>query len=91
MLALLAANRAELERLGVRSLAIFGSVARDQAGPRSDIDLLVDIKRPMGLFQFLDIKAYLEELLGRKVDLVTREALKPQLRERILAEAVDAT
>ncbi len=90
VLAILRANRRELAGLGVKSLALFGSTARDQAGPRSDIDLLVEIERPMGLFKFLDIKDYLERILGRHVDLVTREALKPQLRDRILAEAMDA-
>jgi predicted nucleotidyltransferase len=89
-LAVLAAHRKELERLGVTSLAVFGSVARDEARPDSDVDILVELRRPMGLFGFLDIKDYLEQILGRKVDLVTRGALKRQLRERILAEAIDA-
>jgi uncharacterized protein len=77
-----------LARLGVRELALFGSVARDQAGPDSDVDLLVEFDRPVGMFAFLELKEYLEELLGTPVDLVTRSALKPQLRDRILAEAI---
>jgi predicted nucleotidyltransferase len=74
--------------LGVRELALFGSVARDQAGPDSDVDLLVEFDRPVGMFAFLELKEYLEELLGTPVDLVTRSALKPQLHDRILAEAI---
>jgi predicted nucleotidyltransferase len=80
-------DRTELTRLGVRSLALFGSAARDEATPTSDIDLLVDFARPVGLFGFLRVKQHLEHLLGREVDLVTRDALKPQLREAILRDA----
>jgi predicted nucleotidyltransferase len=83
-------HRAELERLGVQSLELFGSVARDEAGPDSDVDILVAFSRPVGLFHFITTKEFLESILGQDVDLVTRNALKPQLRERILEEAVDA-
>jgi uncharacterized protein len=90
VMAILSAHRAELRRRGVRSLALFGSVARDEAGPTSDVDLLVELERPAGLFALLDVQEYLEQILGRKVDLVTRGGLKRQLRERILAEAIHA-
>ena len=83
-------HRADLERLGVRSLALFGSAARGDDGIASDVDLLVEFSQPVGLFRFLDLKDYLESLLGREVDLVTPDALKAQLRPRILAEAVRA-
>jgi predicted nucleotidyltransferase len=86
----LAANRAELDRFGVKSVAVFGSAARDELGPQSDIDILVEFKQPVGLFAFLDLKQYLENLLKRRVDLTTPGALKPQLREQILNEAVRA-
>ncbi len=86
----IAERRADLGRLGVRSLALFGSVARDEAGRESDVDLLVEFSEPVGLFRFLDVKAYLEGLLGCQVDLVTSDALKPGLRERVLQEAVNA-
>lgn len=89
-LAMLATHREELRRRGVKSLAIFGSVARDGAGPESDVDVLVDLDRPMGLFGFLGIQEYLEGILGRPVDLVMRGAIRKELRGRILAEAVDA-
>jgi uncharacterized protein len=85
---LLQSHRNELTQLGVDSLALFGSVAKGKAGPDSDVDMLVTFSKPVGFFEFLDAKNYLEHLLGRPVDLVTEDALKPQLRESILAEAV---
>ncbi len=87
---ILTSHRVQIRALGVSRLSLFGSVVRDQAGPGSDIDLLVEFAEPVGYFEFLDLKAYLEEILGREVDLVPRNALKRQLRDRILAEAVDA-
>lgn len=87
----LGAARPELASLGVRSLDLFGSVARGDAGPASDVDLLVDFDRPIGLFHFFRVQRRLEEILGCKVDLVMRDAVKRQLRDRIFAEAVRAT
>jgi predicted nucleotidyltransferase len=87
----LSERRAELATLGVRSLEIFGSVARGESGPDSDVDLLVDFDRPVGLFHFFRVKGRLEQILGCPVDLVMREAVKPQLRDRILGEAIRAT
>jgi len=84
-------HRAEVERLGVSRLALFGSVARDEAREDSDIDVLVEFSKPVGLFEFLRLDFYLEELLGSHVDLVTPDALKAKLRERILHEAIYAT
>ena len=84
--------RAELAGLGVKSLSIFGSVARDEARADSDVDLLVEFdERPMGLFEFLGIKEYLEGLLGTRVDLVPRQSVRRELRDRILSEEVRAT
>jgi len=87
----LAGARAELSGLGVRSLDLFGSVARGESGPDSDVDLLVDFDRPVGLFHFFRVQHRLEEILGCRVDLVMRDAVKRQLRDRIFAEAVRAT
>ena len=87
---LLRDHRAEIEGLGVKSLALFGSAARDEAGTGSDVDVLVEFTVPVGFFKFLDVKDYLETLLGCTVDLVTPNALKRQLREHILREAVRA-
>jgi len=83
-------HQTDLEQLGVASLALFGSAARGEAGPGSDVDLLIEFSQPVGLFRFLEVKEFLEHVLGRRVDLVTKAALKPQLREAILAEAIDA-
>ncbi len=79
------------EAYGVDSIALFGSIVRDEAGPNSDIDLLVEFNRPVGMFLFLELKEYLEKILGHRVDLVTRSGLKRQLRDRILREALDAS
>jgi predicted nucleotidyltransferase len=89
VLQLLRNHRDELARLGVESLALFGSLARGQAGPESDVDLLVEFNRPVGFFAFLDVQFYLEKLLGRKVDLVTPDALRPSMRDQILSEALN--
>ncbi len=86
----LAENREELVALGVRDLYLFGSVARGEARVDSDVDLLVEFDRPVGLFQFFRVQQRLSELLGRPVDLVMKEAIKPQFRARILEEAVRA-
>ena len=87
----LAAARPELATLGVRSLHLFGSVARGEAGPTSDVDLLVDFDTPVGLFHFFRVQRRLEKILGCRVDLVMRDAVKRQLRDRVFAEAVRAT
>jgi uncharacterized protein len=91
VLALLKNRKRTLKKYGVRSLALFGSVARNQARKQSDVDLLVEFSQPVGLFQFARLKMYLEEVLGHKVDLVTPEALRKELREDILREAIRAT
>ena len=74
--------------MGVRSLALFGSVARNEAKPGSDIDLLVEFYQPVGLFQFITLKQYLERLLESTVDLGTVRSLKPRLKEAVLREAI---
>ena len=88
VLAILAAHRRELEERGVASLKLFGSVARDEARPDSDVDLLVEFNRPVGLFAYIALERYLSEILGRPVELVTPGTIKPRLRDRILREAV---
>ena len=83
-------NGAELQRFHVSSLSLFGSVVRGEDSPGSDIDLLVEFNEPVGMFTFVRLKNYLEKLLGAKVDLVTPEALKERIRDRILKEAIRA-
>ena len=77
-----------LERYHARRAGLFGSVVRGETRRRSDIDILVDFPDPIGLFEFVGLKQELEELLGRKVDLVQYEAIKPLLKKRILKEEV---
>jgi uncharacterized protein len=74
------------DRYGVKSLALFGSVARDEATPASDIDLLVEFDRPVGLFGLFALQDRLEEIFGCKVDLGTPESLKPRLRASVISE-----
>lgn len=77
-----------LKANGVNSLALFGSVARDEARYDSDVDILVDFEPPITFDRYMDVKFYLEEQLGTKVDLVTRKALKAQIRENVEREAI---
>lgn len=74
--------------LGVAGLAVFGSVARGEAAPGSDVDILVDFDGPADFDRFMDLKERLEAALGVRVDLVTRKALRPALRDAIEREAV---
>ncbi len=82
-------HRDDLRSMHVRSLAVFGSVARGEDLPGSDVDLLVEFDRPVGLLHFVEVKQRIQDLLGTEVDLVTRAALKRQLKDQVLAEAVD--
>ncbi len=84
---ILSAHKKDLLRLGVRALSLFGSVARNTATAKSDVDILIDFDAKKGLFGFMGLKNYLEELLDCNVDLVTKSALHPSLKKRILAEA----
>jgi hypothetical protein len=91
-LAILRAEREHLHQdFAVKSLALFGSVARDEAKDTSDVDLLVEFDRPVGLLHVIETQQYIENLLGvDRVDLVLRRAVLPELKEEILVEAVDA-
>lgn len=89
-LRIIAENREEIARLGVKSLAIYGSVARDEAGTKSDVDLLVEFGQPVGLFGFIELKEFLERILGRPVDLGTPRSLREEIRAEVLREAVRA-
>jgi hypothetical protein len=92
-LAILRAALPELRsQYGVKDIAVFGSVARDEAGPESDVDLLVEFEPGLagGYFNFFGLQEDLEKRLHLRVDLVTPDALKRQLRAQILAEAIHA-
>jgi len=88
VLSLVAAHQAEPKQLGVKSLDLFGSVARDEARLESDVDFLVEFNRAVGLLQFIRIRHYLEDVLGRSVDLGTAKALRQDLREPVLKDAI---
>jgi predicted nucleotidyltransferase len=91
VLQLLADQQARLRAWGVRRLGIFGSMARDQARPGSDMDFVVEFEPGGKTFDnYMDLKEFLEQLFERRVDLVTSEGIKPQLRDRILSEAIYA-
>ena len=75
-------------RFGVSSLFLFGSVARNEAGPKSDVDLLVEFDKPVGLFEFIGLQQELESILGCKVDLGTKRSLKLHLKDKIIQEAI---
>ncbi len=81
-------QQAELKSRGVKSLAVFGSVARGDFTDQSDLDLLVEFERPVGLFEFIRLKMVLEQITGRGVDLVTPDALRQEMRERIVGDAI---
>ena len=89
ILRMIAANQQRLRELGVRELVLFGSYARGDQNPSSDVDFVVDLTQK-SFDRYMDLKELLEALLGRRVDLVLKSALKPRLRESILREAVRA-
>ena len=89
VLQLLRTHRAILaQRFGVTRLALFGSTARDAARDDSDIDILVAFDAPATSQRYFGVQFYLEDLLGRPVDLVTEKALRPELRPYVEREAV---
>ena len=77
------------QRFSVERLSVFGSVVRGEAGEDSDVDVLVVFEEKANFDIFMDLKFYLEELLGMGVDLVTDKALRPQVRRAIEKEMVD--
>jgi predicted nucleotidyltransferase len=89
-LARLAAHRSELQSMGIASLSIFGSVARDEAADSSDVDLLVEFAKPVGLLEFARVRRRLTEILGCEADLVTVAALRDEMRDEVLKEAIRA-
>ena len=82
-------HRATLRKLGARRLGLFGSVARDEAGLASDLDFVVELDEKT-FDRYMDLKLFLEELFGCRVDLVLASSIKPRLRSIILREAVYA-
>jgi predicted nucleotidyltransferase len=86
---IIAGHRLELtERYKVKDIGIFGSYVKDQQKETSDVDVLVEFEEPVSLLGLVSAENYLSELLGIKVDLVPRKDIRPELKERILKEAV---
>jgi len=89
IMAILAENKPAIQRnYKVKKIGIFGSYLRGKQGKTSDIDVLVEFSEPIGLFEFMDLEEYLQNLFGIKVDLVSRKALKPHIGRQILKEVV---
>lgn len=91
VLGALQTHEADLRQRGVCHAAVFGSVARGDARPDSDIDVLVELdpQQPMGLFEYARLKLYIAELLGESTDVVNKKTLKPLLKDAILRDAVN--
>jgi predicted nucleotidyltransferase len=75
-------------RYKVKEVGLFGSFVREGRAEASDIDILVEFDSPIGFFKFLELEEFLGERLGRRVDLVSKKALKPRIGRRILQEVV---
>ncbi|MCL6478755.1 MAG: nucleotidyltransferase family protein [Peptococcaceae bacterium] len=76
------------EQYGVNSFGIFGSYVRGEQNKKSDVDILIDLSRPISLFGLIDLEDQLSKLIGKKVDLVLKDELKPRIGERILREVI---
>lgn len=76
------------ENYRVTELGIFGSYVRGEQTEKSDVDVLIDYEKAPTLFKLVELRSYLNELMGMKVDVVTKKGLKPRIRERVLSEVV---
>jgi predicted nucleotidyltransferase len=76
------------KQYGVKSLSLFGSVARDEATSISDVDVIVEFSRPVGYFGLFALQDHLEKMLGCSVDLGTPDSLKPRVRKRVMGELI---
>jgi|SRR3989339_69678 len=87
----ISANKSELKRrYNVKQIGIFGSYVRGEQKKKSDVDILVEFSKPIGFFKFLELEEYLSKILGVKVDLVSKKALKPKIGGYIMKEVVVA-
>ena len=84
----LRSTEGDLRRLGVRTLRLFGSVARDEATPESDVDLLVQFEGPATFSGFMALRIFIEDLLGARVDLITESGLREGVRSQVEREAI---
>lgn len=84
---LIKAHQKELEKFKVKTLSVFGSVARNEAGPESDIDILVEFDGSVTFDRYISLKIFLEDLLKSPVDLVTRSSVREQLKPSVEGDA----
>ncbi len=86
---IIAENKPLLEReFKVKEIGVFGSYLSGEQKKRSDLDILVEFSEPVGLFHFIRLEDFLTELIGVKIDLVMKSALKPRIKDRILKETL---
>ncbi|WP_414623336.1 nucleotidyltransferase family protein [Calothrix sp. CCY 0018] len=90
VLAIVEKHQEQLQKMGVKSLDLFGSVARNEAREDSDVDFFVEFNREVGLFEFIKVKLYLEDILERSVDIGTLDTLRENLREPITKDVIRA-
>ena len=90
ILEMLRSDQKALDSFCVKSIGVFGSIARGEAVPDSDVDILVEFSVTPDLFEFIDLKFHLESLMGREVDLATPDALHPMLKDDIMKDVVYA-
>jgi uncharacterized protein len=83
-------NQENLKKLKIRHLTVFGSFARGDQKDKSDVDLLIEFTGPVGFFHFYDVKVFLEGLLSRRVDLVVKDAIKPEIYQMIKKDMIRA-
>lgn len=77
-------------RFHVKSIGIFGSLVHGDSTEQSDIDIVVEFESPIGFFDFIRLENYLSKVLGKRVDLISKKAIKPVLKEDILKEVIYA-
>lgn len=86
---ILSENKEQLQHnYKVKQIGIFGSFVRNEQKKGSDLDILVEFEEPIGLFRFMDLEDHLKDLLGVKIDLVSKKALKPNIGKYILNEVI---
>jgi hypothetical protein len=88
MIAILQAQNVKA-RFDLKSLSLFGSAARNEATENSDLDFVVDFEGAITFDRYMDLKIFLEDLFGKKIDLAIKDSLKTQIRDKIVEEGVD--
>ncbi|MEM6404179.1 MAG: nucleotidyltransferase family protein [Cyanobacteria bacterium P01_D01_bin.116] len=83
-------HREQLQQMGVKSLDLFGSVARNEAREDSDVDFFVEFNGEIGIFEFIKVKLYLEDILKVSVDIGTLDSLRENLREPVIKDIIRA-